>query len=123
VKFNVSTSNFREAEFLLMVIEGEPTLRVGEGIIPVFPFESWIACFFILLDASKKVGEGLIQSSQHVLKYLRMNHLQKLVGLFSVFQLICLLSIGNRFFASCPCIFPLGKTVVVQQTTGSKPLR
>jgi len=85
VQFNGDTSYFREPEFFLVEIEGEPTLRVGEGVIPVFPFKAWITGFFALLDAPKKILEGFIQSSQHVLQYLRMHRLQKQIRLFCFF--------------------------------------
>ena len=48
MEFDGNSSDFREAEFLVVVIEGEPTLRVGEGIIAVLPFKAWIAGVFTL---------------------------------------------------------------------------
>ena len=70
VEFDVNSSNFREPEFFVMIIEGEPTLRVGEGVIAVFLFKTWVTGLFPLLKTPKKIGEGLIQSSQYVLQYL-----------------------------------------------------
>ena len=60
MEFDVNTSDLREMEFVVMVIEGGPTLRVSKGIIAVFPLKAWITCFFSLLKTPEKVGEGLI---------------------------------------------------------------
>jgi len=60
VEFDVNSSDFRELEFLLLVIEGESTLRVGEGVIAVFTFKAGITGFFTLFNAPKEVLEGLI---------------------------------------------------------------
>ncbi len=51
-----------------------------------------------------------------------MNRSQKLIGLFSFFQLCRLIVIGNCPFIVLPCFPSLGKCIIVQNTSCSKPL-
>src|SRR2546429_997475 len=117
MQFDLDMSNLGEMQ--TFVDDFVPALWIGEGIIAVSRFKSWVPWFLSILDPSEESIHGLIKSFEHILLHLTVDVLIFFSQGFDSRQLVGLHVVANRHPIHPIGLAPFFKSSIVQLFTAS----
>ena len=123
MQLDFNDADFREAQ--VFIVNESPVainLRIGEGIVSIGGFESWITWLLARFNTAEECAEGKINAGLSILEHLRMGLLKPRILLFPDWKEFVGVVSAERFFTFLPRIASCFKGFVINPTAGIKHL-